>query len=58
MTGEKKSSGRVTVGVEELTLSNSLQITAIVELLEERGILKQSEVIERKKAIRDRKRPS
>ena len=29
---------RVTVRVEELTLSNTLQLTAIVELLEERGL--------------------
>ena len=28
---------RVTVGVEELTLSDSLQLTAIVGLLEERN---------------------
>lgn len=54
----KKDEGRVMVGVEELTLSNSLQITAIVELLEERGILRQSEVIERMRGIRDRKKPS
>ena len=49
---------RVTVGVEELTISNSLQLTALVELLEEKGILKHSDVIERMKQIRDRKRPS
>ena len=49
---------RITVGVEELTLSNSLQLTALVELLEERGILKQSDVIERMKRIRARKKPS
>ena len=34
-----KSAGRLTVGVEELTLSNTLQLTAIVKLLEERRIL-------------------
>ena len=49
---------RVTVGAEELTLSNSLQITALVELLEEKGILTQQDVLERMKAIRDRKGPS
>ncbi len=32
---------RVTVRVEEPTLSNTLQLTAIVELLEERGIMTQ-----------------
>ncbi len=46
---------RVTVRVEELTLTNTLQLTAIVELLEERGILKQSDVLERMKVVRDRK---
>jgi len=50
--------GRVTVKVEGLVLSNSLQLTAIVELLEERGILTQSVVLERMKVIRDRKGPS
>lgn len=49
--GEK----RVTVSVEELTLSNSLQITAIVELLEERGILTRNDVLHRIEEIRDRK---
>ena len=33
------SKERVTVRVEELTLTNTLQLTAIVELLEERGIM-------------------
>ncbi len=49
---------RVTVRVEELTLSNTLQLTAIVELLEERGIMTQSDVVERMKAVRDRRKPS
>lgn len=48
----------VTVSVEQLTLSNSLQLTALVELLEEKGTLKQSDVLERMKQIRDRKKPS
>ncbi len=47
---------RVTVRVEELTLTNTLQLTAIVELLEERGILKQSDVLERMRVVRDRKK--
>ncbi len=38
------SKNRVTVRVEELTLTNTLQLTAIVELLEERGILAQETV--------------
>lgn len=49
---------RTTVRVEELTLSNTLQLTAIVELLEERGILKQGDVLERMRVVRDRKKPS
>ncbi len=49
---------RVTVRVEELAVSNSLQLTAIVELLEERGIMTQGDVVERMMAIRDRKKVS
>ena len=49
---------KVTVPVEELTLTNTLQLTAIVELLEERGIMTQSDVVERMKAVRNRKKPS
>ena len=49
---------RVTVRVEELTLSNTLQLTAIVELLEERGVMTQHDVLERMKAVRDRKKVS
>ena len=47
--------GRVTVGVEELALANSVSIVALVELLEEKGLMKQEEVLERVKLIRDRK---
>ncbi len=49
---------RVTVRVEELTLTNTLQLTAIVELLEKRGIMTQHDVVERMKAVRNRKKPS
>ena len=56
--GESMAEKRVAASVEELTLSNSLQLTALVELLEEKGVLKQSDVIERMKQIRDRKKPS
>ncbi len=52
------SKERVTVRVEELTLTNTLQLTAIVELLEERGIMTQSDVLKRMKEVRDRKRVS
>lgn len=47
---------KVTVSVEELTLSNSLQLTAIVELLEEKGILSRADVLARMRKIRDEKR--
>ncbi len=49
---------QVTVRVEELTLSNTLQLTAIVELLEERGIMTQGDVLKRMKEVRDRKKVS
>jgi hypothetical protein len=49
---------RVTVDVGEITLSNSLQLTALVELLEEKGILSQEDVIKRMEEIRDRNEPS
>lgn len=52
--GEK----RVTVSIEQLTLSNSLQLTALVELLEERSILTQGDVLARMKEIRERQTPS
>ncbi len=45
----------VTVGVEELALANSISIVALVELLEEKGLMKQEEVLERVRLIRDRK---
>lgn len=49
---------RITVTSEELLISHTLQLTANVELLEERGIMTQRDVIERMKAIRDRKKAS
>jgi hypothetical protein len=36
-----------TVRVEEIALSNSLTLAALVELLEERGVVRQEEVLER-----------
>ena len=54
MSNEK----RVTVRVEELTLTNTLQLTALVELLEERGIMTQGDVLKRMKEVRDRKKPN
>ena len=52
------SKDQVTVRVEELTLTNTLQLTAIVELLEERGIMTQGDVLKRMKDVRDRKKVS
>ena len=49
---------RVTVGVEELALSNSISIVALVELLEEKGLMKQEEVLERVRLIKNRKESS
>ncbi len=46
---------RVTVSAEELALSNSLTLTALVELLEEKDVLARDEVLDRIRAIRDRK---
>jgi hypothetical protein len=43
---------RVTVSVEELALSNSVTLAAIVELLEEKGVISRAEVLERLKVIR------
>ncbi len=53
---EKES--RVTVGVEELPLTNSVSIVALVELLEEKGLTTQDEILERVKLIKDWKEPS
>ena len=50
------SNERLTVRAEELTLTNTLQLTAIVELLEERGIMTQRDVLERMRVVRDRKK--
>ena len=44
--------------MEQLALTNSLSLAAVMELLEERGILKQSDVLERMRVVRDRKKPS
>jgi hypothetical protein len=44
---------RVTVGFEELALSNSMTLAAVVELLEEKGVLSQREVLKRVKRLQD-----
>ncbi len=49
---------RITVTSEELLISHTLQLTAIVELLEERGIMTLGDVLKRMKEVRDRKKAS
>jgi len=49
--------GRSTVSVEEVVLSNSYSLAALLELLEEKGILTQTEVLERVTLIRARGKP-
>lgn len=46
-----------TVRVEELALSNSLALTALIELLEGQGIVRREEVLERARVIRDQGKP-
>jgi hypothetical protein len=48
---------RGTVNVEELALSNSVTLTALVELLEERGVISREEVLVRAKLIVNRRNP-
>ncbi len=42
---------RATVRVEDLAYSNTLSINALVELLDEKGILSKQEVLERIKKL-------
>ena len=51
------SGKRVTVSVQELALANSLTLAALVELLEEKGVVSQAEVLERTRVIQDKKKP-
>lgn len=53
----KNHEGRVTIGIEELALANSITLTALVQLLEERGVVKQAEILRRVQDIRDGKKP-
>ena len=46
-----------TVRVEELAVSNSLTLATLVELLEEHGIIRREEVLERALVIRNRGKP-
>ena len=43
---------RVTVSVEELALSNSVTVAALVELLDEKGVVSGAEVLARVKRIK------
>ena len=46
---------RVTVRVEELALSNTMTLNALVELLEEKGLVTKQEVLDRIKRLQDQK---
>jgi hypothetical protein len=49
MTGQPD---RQTVTFDELTLSNMLRVNALVELLDEKGLVHKQEVLERVKQLR------
>ncbi len=49
---------RATVRVEDLAYSNTLSINALVELLDEKGILPKAEVLERIKKLGEEARPT
>ncbi len=55
MSGGKK---RVPVSVEDVAMSNSFMLAALLELLEERSFVKQSEVLERVRLIKARGKPN
>jgi hypothetical protein len=47
---------RVTVRVEELALSNTMTLNALVELLEEKGVVTKQEVLDRIKWLQEQTR--
>jgi hypothetical protein len=47
---------RVTVRVEELAYSNMMTLNALVELLEEKGIVSKRQVLDRIKRLQDQMR--
>ena len=51
------SEKRTTVSLEDVVLNNSYSLAALLELLEEKGILTQTEVLERVTLIRARGKP-
>jgi hypothetical protein len=50
----EKQEKRVTVSPGELAFSNMMTLNALVELLDEKGVLKKQEVLERIKEIQGR----
>ncbi len=50
-----EKNNRVTVSAEELALSNSLTLAALVEIMEENGVLTRDEVLQRVRVIQDEK---
>ena len=54
MSESKSTNQRPTVSVEELSIAHAFTLTAIIELLQEKGILSQAEVLERISKIRAR----
>ncbi len=51
------SEKRTTVSLEDVVLNNSYSLAALLELLEEKGLLTQTEVLERVTLIRARGKP-
>jgi hypothetical protein len=51
-----KEPQRPTFTFEELSYSNMLQVQALVELLEEKGLLTQREILERMKRLQSQAR--
>jgi hypothetical protein len=50
-------SNRKTVSFEEMTYSNMLTVNALVELLNEKGILSKAEVLQRIKELQSQVQP-
>jgi hypothetical protein len=50
--GENQNAGRPSISFEELAYSNMLIVQALVELLSEKGLLGNAEVMERVKKLR------
>ena len=48
---------RVTLGVDELAMTNSNILAALIELLEEKGVVRRDEVLARVAEMRGREKP-